>query len=314
MKYLRERRKALGGYQPFRNTEFKPCQPPARKAFEGLYKGTSTARPQSTTLAWVDADEPAHAATANVGKLIVPIVPDEGQTFGMPPMYKAFGIYSAIGQLYNPVDKGTLTEYRESTTGQVLQEGINEAGAMADFDRRRDGVQHPRGEHHPVLHLLLDVRVPAGRRPDLGRRRQPHPRVPDGGDRRPDHAQRRGPPARGRAQPPDRPDGADLPGLRPGLRLRAGGHHRGRHQRDVRPQRGVLLLPDGLQRELRHAGDARRGRPRGHRPRPLPVKSVKPDGAKHEVQLLGSGVILNEVLRRSRSWPRSTRWRARSTA
>jgi pyruvate dehydrogenase E1 component len=70
---------------------------------------------------------------ANVGKLIVPIVPDEGQTFGMPPMYKAFGIYSPVAQAYNPVDKGTLTEYRESTTGQVLQEGINEAGAAADF-------------------------------------------------------------------------------------------------------------------------------------------------------------------------------------
>jgi pyruvate dehydrogenase E1 component len=68
-----------------------------------------------------------------IGKLIVPIVPDEGQTFGMPPMYKAFGIYSGVGQLYNPVDKGTLTEYKESTTGQVLQEGINEAGSMCSF-------------------------------------------------------------------------------------------------------------------------------------------------------------------------------------
>ena len=65
----------------------------------------------------------------DVGKLIVPIVPDEGQTFGMPPMYKPFGIYSAVGQLYNPVDKGSLTEYKESTTGQILQEGINEAGS-----------------------------------------------------------------------------------------------------------------------------------------------------------------------------------------
>jgi pyruvate dehydrogenase E1 component len=68
-----------------------------------------------------------------IGKLIVPIVPDEGQTFGMPPMYKAFGIYSGVGQLYHPVDKGTLTEYKESTSGQVLQEGINEAGSMCSF-------------------------------------------------------------------------------------------------------------------------------------------------------------------------------------
>jgi pyruvate dehydrogenase E1 component len=69
----------------------------------------------------------------NVGKLIVPIVPDEGQTFGMPPMYKTFGMYSSKGQLYTPVDKGTLTEYKESTSGQILQEGINEAGSMSSW-------------------------------------------------------------------------------------------------------------------------------------------------------------------------------------
>ncbi len=130
MKYLRDRRKALGGYQPFRCTKFHPCQPPARKGFEALYK--ASAKPQSTTLAWVTLM--SHLCRdPNIGKLIVPIVPDEGQTFGMPPMYKAFGIYSAVGQLYNPVDKGTLTEYRESTTGQILQEGINEAGGLAEY-------------------------------------------------------------------------------------------------------------------------------------------------------------------------------------
>ena len=128
MKYLRERRKALGGYQPFRNTEFKPSQPPARKGFEPLYKAST--KPQSTTLAWVTLMAQL-CRDPNIGKLIVPIVPDEGQTFGMPPMYKVFGIYSAVGQLYNPVDKGTLTEYRESTTGQIMQEGINEAGATS---------------------------------------------------------------------------------------------------------------------------------------------------------------------------------------
>jgi pyruvate dehydrogenase E1 component len=130
MKYLRERRKALGGFQPFRCTEFRPSKPPARQAFEGLYR--ASAKPQSTTLAWVTLMGQL-CRDPNVGKLVVPIVPDEGQTFGMPPMYKALGIYSAVGQLYTPVDKGTLTEYRESTTGQVLQEGINEAGATAEW-------------------------------------------------------------------------------------------------------------------------------------------------------------------------------------
>ncbi len=132
MRYLRDRRRALGGFQPFRNTEFRPSTPPEHKAFEALYKGTPSGKGQSTTLAWVVLMTQL-MRDPHIGKYIVPIVPDEGQTFGMPPMYKAFGIYSSIGQLYTPVDKGTLTEYKESTTGQILQEGINEAGAMASF-------------------------------------------------------------------------------------------------------------------------------------------------------------------------------------
>ncbi len=136
MKYLHERRKALGGYTPSRNTKFTPCLPPSRDHFAKLYVerkgGTGETKGQSTTLAWVSLmlqlfkDE-------NIGKLLVPIVPDEGQTFGMPPLYKLVGMYNTAGQIYRPVDQGTLTEYRESTTGQIFQEGINEAGAMADF-------------------------------------------------------------------------------------------------------------------------------------------------------------------------------------
>jgi pyruvate dehydrogenase E1 component len=132
IKYLKARRQALGGYQPFRNTEFKPIQPPARKVFETLYQGTVAGKPQSTTLAWVNLMT-GLMQDPNVGKLIVPIVPDEGQTFGMPPMYNRFGIYSTVGQIYTPVDKGTLTEYKERTNGQILQEGISEAGAMSSF-------------------------------------------------------------------------------------------------------------------------------------------------------------------------------------
>ena len=132
LKYLHERRKALGGYQPFRNNTFTPIQPPDRKSFERLYAATVEGKGASTTLAWVNLMTQVMRDPA-VGKLIVPIVPDEGQTFGMPPMYTAFGIYSTVGQHYRPVDKGTLTEYKEKTDGQILQEGINEAGAMADF-------------------------------------------------------------------------------------------------------------------------------------------------------------------------------------
>jgi pyruvate dehydrogenase E1 component len=132
IKYLHARRKALGGYQPFRNHEFTPSPAPDRKAFEGLYHGTVAGKGQSTTLAWVNLMTQV-MKDPNIGRLIVPIVPDEGQTFGMPPMYKQFGIYSSVGQIYTPVDKGSFFEYRESTTGQILQEGINEAGAMCSF-------------------------------------------------------------------------------------------------------------------------------------------------------------------------------------
>src|SRR5262245_30404074 len=133
MKYLLERRSQLGGHQPARNTHFIPCEPPRAKSFERLLQGTGqSGKGQSTTLAWVNLMMEL-CRDPHVGKLIVPIVPDEGQTFGLPPMYKVFGIYSGVGQLYTPVDKGTLTEYRESTTGQTLQEGISEAGGMSSF-------------------------------------------------------------------------------------------------------------------------------------------------------------------------------------
>jgi pyruvate dehydrogenase E1 component len=130
MKYFRDRRAALGGPQPFRNNKFVPSQAPLRSGFEKQYEKSIT--PRSTTKGWVDLMTTL-CRDPNVGKFLVPIVPDEGQTFGMPPMYTAFGIYSSVGQLYRPVDKGTLTEYKEKTDGQILQEGINEAGAMSSF-------------------------------------------------------------------------------------------------------------------------------------------------------------------------------------
>jgi pyruvate dehydrogenase E1 component len=130
--YLHERRKALGGYNPSRNNKFKPCTPPLRENFAFSYGATMEGKGQSTTLAWVKLMTDL-CRDPNIGKLLVPIVPDEGQTFGMPPMYKTFGMYSSSGQLYTPVDKGSPAEYKESTTGQILQEGINEAGAMASY-------------------------------------------------------------------------------------------------------------------------------------------------------------------------------------
>lgn len=132
MRYLFERRRALGGFQPSRNVEFVPCQPPKGESFSRTLMGTPEGKGQSTTLAWVTLMQ-ALMRDANVGKLIVPIVPDEGQTFGLPPLYNQFGLYSPAGQRYVPVDQGTLTEYKEKPDGQIFQEGINEAGSMATF-------------------------------------------------------------------------------------------------------------------------------------------------------------------------------------
>jgi pyruvate dehydrogenase E1 component len=132
MQYLRERRKSLGGYQPARNPTFVPCTPPKPESFARVLQGTPAGKGQSTTLAWVSMMQ-SLMRDPNVGRLIVPIVPDEGQTFGLPPLYNQFGLYSPVGQRYNPVDQGTLTEYKEKPDGQIFQEGINEAGSMATF-------------------------------------------------------------------------------------------------------------------------------------------------------------------------------------
>ena len=96
-----------------------------------------------------------------IGKTIVPIVPDEARTFGMESLFRQFGIYSHVGQLYEPVDKGMLLYYREAKDGQILEEGITEAGSMASFIAAGTAYATHGMRHDPVLHLLLDVRLPA---------------------------------------------------------------------------------------------------------------------------------------------------------
>ena len=132
MKYLLERRAALGGFNPSRNAEFVPSQPPLRESFTRQYQATTAGKVQSTTLAWVGLMTQL-CKDPNVGKYLVPIVADEGQTFGMPPMYHAFGMYSSVGQTYIPVDSTSITSYKEAKNGQILQEGINEAGSMCSW-------------------------------------------------------------------------------------------------------------------------------------------------------------------------------------
>jgi pyruvate dehydrogenase E1 component len=130
MKYLRERVAAMGSV-PARRPEAKPLAMPASEAFDQLLKGTE-GREISTTMAFVRLLG-ALVKDKNIGKQVVPIVPDESRTFGMEGMFRQLGIFSQVGQLYTPQDADQLMYYKEDKTGQILQEGINEAGGMADW-------------------------------------------------------------------------------------------------------------------------------------------------------------------------------------
>jgi pyruvate dehydrogenase E1 component len=129
-KYLHERRKALGGYLPERKVRAKPVQIPGRDFFEMFMKGSD--RAVSTTAAFVGVLDKL-LRNKEIGRNIVPIIPDEARTFGMDTMFSHFGIYSHKGQLYEPVDKAGLSFYHEAKDGQILEEGITEAGSMSSF-------------------------------------------------------------------------------------------------------------------------------------------------------------------------------------
>jgi pyruvate dehydrogenase E1 component len=104
-----------------------------------------------------------------IGKHIVPIVPDESRTFGMEGMFRQLGIYSSVGQLYRPQDADQLMYYREDKSGQVLQEGINEGGAMSSWIVAATSYSTNNADD-PILHLLFDVRSAARRRPRVAGR------------------------------------------------------------------------------------------------------------------------------------------------
>jgi pyruvate dehydrogenase E1 component len=131
MKYLQERRTALGGYLPQRRRISKSLEVPELSAFSAQLVSTES-RDISTTMAFVRILSTLLRDKA-IGKFIVPIVPDESRTFGMEGMFRQLGIFSQLGQLYRPQDADQLMFYREDKSGQMLQEGINEAGAMSSW-------------------------------------------------------------------------------------------------------------------------------------------------------------------------------------
>ena len=133
MQYLHERRAALGGYLPQRRPKAATSLiAPGMEAFDAQLKTSGAGREISTTMAFVRILTQL-LRDKNIGKFIVPIVPDEARTFGMEGMFRQLGIYSAEGQKYTPVDKDQVMYYREDAAGQVLEEGINEAGAFSSW-------------------------------------------------------------------------------------------------------------------------------------------------------------------------------------
>ena len=131
IKYIKDRRDKLGGFLPKRVVSNKRTTPPNIKIFHELLEGTDT-REISTTMAFVRLLT-ILCRDKKVGKNIVPIIPDEARTFGMDPLFRQLGIYSHKGQLYDPVDSDQFLYYKEAVSGQIFEEGINEAGAISSF-------------------------------------------------------------------------------------------------------------------------------------------------------------------------------------
>ncbi len=131
VKYMQERRKSLGGYLPQRKKFAEPLDVPPLSDFKALLEGSGD-REMSTTMAFVRMLT-ILTRDKKIGKNIVPIVPDEARTFGMEGMFRQLGIYSSVGQLYEPQDRDQIMYYKEDKSGQILEEGITEAGAMASW-------------------------------------------------------------------------------------------------------------------------------------------------------------------------------------
>ena len=130
-RYLQERRRQLGGFLPQRRADAPALAVPERAFYEEFLKGSGS-RALSTTMAFVRVLDKLLRHPA-VGPRVVPIIPDEARTFGMDSLFRQVGIYSPKGELYEPVDRETLLYYQEAKDGQILEEGINEAGSMSSF-------------------------------------------------------------------------------------------------------------------------------------------------------------------------------------
>ena len=166
----------------------KPLPPVPDKVYDELQKGSGKQQ-VATTMAIVRLFKEL-MKDKEIGARFVPIIPDEARTFGIDSIFPTAKIYSPHGQNYEAVDRNLLLSYKESEQGQILHEGINEAGSMASMIAAGTSYATHSTHDDPVLHLLFDVRLAAHRRPDLGAGRPAGPGVPARRDGRPDHADR----------------------------------------------------------------------------------------------------------------------------
>ena len=266
--YLLERRKQLGGFVPTRKVQVEPIKGESLpELFSEFHKG-SDGKKASTTMAFVGMLR-RMLGDKEIGELVVPIVPDEARTFGMEGLFRQVGIYSHVGQLYEPVDMDTLLYYKEAKAGADSRRGHHRGRLDLLVHRGRQRLRHPRHQHHPVLHLLLDVRHAACRGSGVVRCRHPHARVPPWRHRRPDDAVRRRTSASGRPHAPALARRAQPDLVRPGVRVRNRRDHRRRHPSDVQERRERLLLHHRHERAVRdaaHAGGCARRDPQGDVP------------------------------------------------
>jgi pyruvate dehydrogenase E1 component len=178
MTYLRERREALGGSLPQRRTTAPELAIPELSAFKGQLEGTGE-REISTTMAFVRILSTL-VRDKQLGPHIVPIVPDESRTFGMEGMFRQLGIFSQVGQLYTPRTPTSSCPTRRTRRARSSRRAST-SRALLELDRRGDLVREPRRLDDAVLHLLLDVRLPARGRPRVGGRRPARARLLIGG-------------------------------------------------------------------------------------------------------------------------------------
>ncbi len=150
IRYLKERRQALGGYVPSRRKSSESLSVPDISAFENQLKG-SDGKALSTTMGFVRMLSTL-LKNPELGERVVPIVPDEARTFGMEGMFRQLGIYSSVGQLYKPEDAGQMMYYREDKTGRILEAGINEAGAFSAWLAAATSYSH---HNYPMIPFYI---------------------------------------------------------------------------------------------------------------------------------------------------------------